>query len=118
MDGTIIENSDFLTIDKEYVVLSLSIRKKAKTIYLISDDGEPGYFDLRQFEIISNYLPSNWIVEYREDFDVLELLPESWVKDETFWDKFIDEKSQNAIELFEKEKKLIYEEEFKFQRQK
>ncbi|HRA42148.1 MAG TPA: hypothetical protein PLV31_00475, partial [Gammaproteobacteria bacterium] len=75
----------------------------------------PGYFDIRQFDIVSNYVPSNWVVEYNESFDNISFYPRSWIEAENFWDRFIDDDDPEMIALFEKEKELIYREEAEYE---
>ncbi|HXH55217.1 MAG TPA: hypothetical protein VNK03_05700 [Gammaproteobacteria bacterium] len=102
-----------LTKGKEYIVLGISFSEHTRRIYMHDDDeGQfPGYLDIRQFDVTSNHIPSNWIVEYSENFDVLSFYPKSWVEAENFWDRFIDDDDPEMIALFEKEKELIYREE-------
>ncbi len=101
-----------ITKEKEYIVLGISFSKRDRDIYIHYDEDQlPGYFDIRQFDIVSNYVPSNWIVRYRENFDNISFYPKSWVEAENFWDRFIDDNDPEMIALFEKEKKLIYREE-------
>ncbi|HEV2523810.1 MAG TPA: hypothetical protein VGU44_01590 [Gammaproteobacteria bacterium] len=106
-----------LTKGKEYIVLGISFSEHNRRIYMQDDDEDelPGYFDIRQFDIISNYIPSNWIVEYSENFDTLGFYPKSWVEAKNFWDRFIDDDDPEMIALFEKEKALIYREEAEYE---
>lgn len=102
-----------LTKGKEYIVLGISFSGHDRRIYMLDDDEDqlPGYLDIRQFDIVSNYVPSSWVVTYSENFDVLDFYPKSWVEAENFWDRFIDDNDPEMIALFEKEKELIYREE-------
>ncbi|HXH55480.1 MAG TPA: hypothetical protein VNK03_07055 [Gammaproteobacteria bacterium] len=107
-----------LTKGKEYIALGIRFSEHDRQIYMLDDDDEdelPGYFDIRQFDIVSNYVPSNWVVEYNENFDVLDFYPKSWVEAENFWDRFIDDNDPEMIALFEKEKELIYHEEAEYE---
>lgn len=113
MDGREINSSSFLTLGKEYVVLALmiNINKNKRIVYIESDDNKPGFFDLRQFEIISNYIPSSWEVEYVPEIDKLYLMPRSWLKYNCFWDKFVDDEDPEAVKLYSLERDVIYKEE-------
>ena len=112
-DGMELESSGFLTIGREYIVLAIDINKRNVCKVYIEDDSKelPGYFDIRQFDVVSNYIPSRWVIEYREEFNSLAFYPKSWVEHEDFWDRFIDDHDPEMIALFEKERDLIYEEE-------
>ncbi|MBP9763791.1 MAG: hypothetical protein KBD03_00555 [Gammaproteobacteria bacterium] len=105
-----------LTKEKEYIVLGISFSEHNRRIYMHDDDEDelPGYFDIRQFDIVSNYVPSNWVVEYNENFDNISFYPRSWIEAENFWDRFIDDDDPEMIALFEKEKELIYREEAEY----
>ena len=106
-----------LTKGKEYIVLGISFSAHDRDIYMHYDDEDrlPGYFDIRQFDIVSNYVPSNWVVEYNESFDNISFYPRSWIEAENFWDRFIDDDDPEMIVLFEKEKELIYREEAEYE---
>ncbi|HXH55198.1 MAG TPA: hypothetical protein VNK03_05595 [Gammaproteobacteria bacterium] len=102
-----------LTKGKEYIVLGISFSERDRDVYMHDNDEDqlPVYYNIRQFDITSNYIPSNWIVEYNENFDVLSFYPRLWAEAENFWDRFIDDNDPEIIALFEKEKELIYREE-------
>lgn len=117
-----LEEKQGLTKGKEYIVLGISFNKHDRYIYMNDDDEDqlPGYFDIRQFDIVSDYIPSNWVIEYDEKFDSLGFYPKSWINEQNlstesgFWEKFVDG-DHDMIALFEKEKELIYREEAEYE---
>lgn len=111
-DKVELNSSAFLTKGKEYIILGINFNQHDRDVYIEDDSGAlPGYFDIRQFEIVSNYIPSNWVMEYLENFDTLSFYPKSWIETENFWDRFIDDNDPEMIALYEKERDLIYQEE-------
>jgi hypothetical protein len=110
-DGQELDSCTYMTVGKQYIVLGVSFTKNNRRVYLEDDTGGPGYCDIRQFEIISNFIPSNWSVEYEKDFDALSLYPKSWIDDKSFFEKFVNEEDPDATKLYYKERDLIYEEE-------
>jgi hypothetical protein len=111
-----LDSSMSLMKGKEYIVLGISFSEHDRYVYMHGDDENqlPGYCDIRQFDIVSNYVPSNWVVEYNENFDNISFYPRSWIEAENFWDRFIDDDDPEMIALFEKEKELIYREEAEY----
>ncbi|MFO1257940.1 MAG: hypothetical protein U1E78_05975 [Gammaproteobacteria bacterium] len=106
------DKSPWLTVGSEYFVfaLRLSIRHKGDLQYLIEtdQDGELGFFSSSQFKIVSGYLPSTWKANYDVD-GCFVLMPPSWFS-EAFLEG-MDEGTDEAMALFEKEKLLMLKEE-------
>lgn len=105
------EKSPFLTKNKEYVVL-LVCKDAHNTEYYIqySEDPLGGYFDSRQFIVISNYVPDNWIIKVDNEFDYLKLLPKKWDETPAFFERLHDDDPE-AIALFISERDEIYKQE-------
>lgn len=110
-DGMELDSCTYMTIGKEYIVLGISLEKNARNVYLECDSGQPGYLDIRQFDIVSNYIPSNWVVNYRLNFDALSFYPKSWTENANFFEKFINENDPDAVKLYRRERDIIYKEE-------
>jgi hypothetical protein len=111
--GKEVPNSPWLTKGKEYIVLGLFINKKETKLYLESDDGQAAYFDIQGFEILSNYIPSNWNLFYQNT--TISLYPKKWkaVGEKGvrgFWEGYTDGELE-MVELYEQERDLIYGEE-------
>ncbi len=108
------ETSPFLTKGKEYVVLMIS-RDENNIFYYIqedsSEDSVGGYFDARQFIVTSNYIPNNWIINVKIEFNYVGLLPKKWYEHRGFFDKLHDDDDPAAIELFFSECNEIYRQE-------
>lgn len=105
------QESRSLTIGKDYVVLEISCSPKGEIyIRIISDDEyTPALFDITQFDVISNKLPSNWVVVQNEYGEIL-FRPESWSRF-GFWEDFFDRELPEVIEAFRKEVEIMYHEE-------
>ena len=110
-------DSPWLTIGKEYIVLALFYTEGVGlNIYAISDQyNEPCFFDLTGFEVISQFQPSSWVTVFKKDehYTSMESLPESW-NYESFFDD-VEEQEPKAIALLKEELKKIYQEEKNFE---
>ncbi len=95
--------SSWLSIGNVYNVLSVYMDdRRILLLRLIGDDCiTPALHDIRNFEIVSPVLPSNWILRYAAN-GTFELAPESWMRT-GFWEKYFD-CEQDAVAAFEKEK--------------
>ncbi len=106
--------SAWLTIGKEYVVLSIQCSSNSvgkKNYYFIMDDtGTWGSLqNAKQFEVVSHNIPRSWKVYSKAELDFLEFTPTSWSK-EGFWEHYYDAEPE-ALAIFTKEVEAMYEEE-------
>jgi hypothetical protein len=99
----------WITIGKEYTVLSLDVHPVRGIYYrLIADDGgTAGLESAAQFLATSMKLPSNWQAKVDGDGH-LELAPLSWLRP-GFWEKYLDREPE-AVAEFEIQQELIYAE--------
>lgn len=106
------KDSPWLTIGKEYTVLSIAVTPRGGiSIYFQSDDrNEPIFSTLLGFEVTSNYLPSNWSVKFNKHNEYY-MMPASWMYDSFLED--LEDQEEKAMQLFEAEARVIYEEENK-----
>ena len=56
--------TDYLTVGKEYIVLVVYFEKNTLSFQIEDDRGSLTIFEANQFEIISNYIPTNWEVNF------------------------------------------------------
>lgn len=104
------ETSPWLTIGKEYIVLMIEIHP-TKNFYLIVDDSSnqaPGLHDVKQFTVVSHYIPSNWVIN-PGDLEIVTIGPKVW-QEPTFWENCYDG-DPKALEIYKREARIIYEEE-------
>lgn len=104
------QNSPWLTVGKEYVVLAIEIYTN-RTYFLMVDDSDnkaPGLHDAKQFEVVTHYVPSNWIIN-PGDLEITTLGPKDW-QDPTFWEGCYDG-DPAALEIYKREARIIMEEE-------
>ena len=100
-----------LTKGKEYVVLGISFSYKTRYVCLETNDELPAFLDIRAFEVVSNYVPSRWRVQYAEESDQLRFFPQSWLESQTFWQALLQQQASELFSLYRKERDLIFEEE-------
>lgn len=107
------EQSSWLKRDNEYVVLAFSVSSKfGVEIYIQTEHhNEPAAFSLEGFEILSQTMPSNWIMNSKTlgDETIVTYIPKSWDYKE-FFEEIADE-MPIALGLFHKEAETIYAEE-------
>jgi hypothetical protein len=107
------QTSKILTIGKEYIVLEIYVFPKRdgeeKILYRLNVDktGTPGLFEFSQFELISEKLPSNWVIA--KDNNTLIFAPKSW-QEKKFWDDFFNG-DKKALEIYHREADIIASEE-------
>lgn len=102
--------SSWLTIEKEYIVLSIEVYP-TKNLYLLIDDSSnqsPGLHDAKQFEIVSHFIPSNWEIN-PGDLEIMTIGPRSW-QESSFWENCYNSDS-SALEIYKHEARVIHEEE-------
>lgn len=104
--------SSWLTLDKEYIVLSIEVYP-TKNLYLIVDDSSnqsPGLHDAKQFEILSHHIPSNWEIN-PGDLEIVTIGPKVW-QEPTFWENCY-EGDAKALDIYKREARIILGEENK-----
>jgi len=76
------EKTDDLTVNKEYIVLSVSLIMNSLIYYRIETDiGDLVLFEADQFDVTSSYIPSSWEIKVELNSDesyYLNLAPEKW----------------------------------------
>ena len=102
--GAVRETSPWLTIGKEYHVLSLIYATGKWLVRLWTDDGTVGLFPLQQFEITSPKVSALWIATWNRS-GVFELTTRSLAQ-EGFWDRYYDNE-MDAIQIVDGEMKKI-----------
>lgn len=108
--GESVDDSSWLTTGKEYRVLSIHMQHGLPLKFQIIGDDEitPAYHVADQFEIVSNFIPSTWVVDFEPE-SYFKLSPKEWCKP-GFWEDYFDGISE-AVTLFHSEnEKLIQEE--------
>jgi hypothetical protein len=106
-----VDYSMVITKGKEYVALGISFSNKSRHVCLETNDGLPTLLDIRQFEVISNYVPSRWTVRYTRERDHLSFFPQTWVESESFWDRLLKRQEFGVFKLYRQERDLIFGEE-------
>lgn len=111
-DGIFLEGSDWLTNGKEYIVLGIVVNEGKIELYLEPSEEElAGYFSIEGFEILSNHIPSNWIITFESGFKFISLYPKKWKEEpKGFWEGYTDGDPE-MIKLYQQERDLIYSEE-------
>lgn len=86
----LIDEDPWLTMGKEYIVLSVFIATGEPVEYrLISDESKtPALFAANQFDVIDGSLPFNWIANTVPG-SYLELAPSLWTR-KGFWEDYFD----------------------------
>lgn len=107
------ENSPWLKVGNEYVVLAIVlVEKSGFQIYIQTEHyDEPHFSSLIGFEFINQKFPSSWVTIFSESYGrkVMTVLPASWNYDSFFED--MENQDPKAIELFNKEVEQMYREE-------
>lgn len=100
------ESNSWLSIGKTYHVMCLSIEPgQVCKLRLIGDDNRtPALHDIRQFELISSFIPPSWVVNFLLN-GYVEFGPAIW-NEKGFWEQYFDDDSK-AIQIFEEERKKI-----------
>lgn len=108
--GDILENSSWLSIGREYHVLSVNMDDGSPLKFqLIGDDGQsPAYHDANQFEVVCNEIPEDWIIDFVSK-SYLRLFPKAW-SEPGFWEAYFDGEPE-AVNLFNKVKDNILKKE-------
>src|SRR5579863_7951862 len=103
-------SSSWLTLGKEYIVLAVEVYSTKNYFLLIDDSGNkaPGLHDAKQFEVISNYVPTNWEIN-AGDLGIMTIGPKSW-QGLSFWEKCYDG-DEMSLEVYKLEARIIMDEE-------
>lgn len=81
-------------------------------IYIATEQhNEPSFVELDGFEIVSQKIPSSWIMTTQQfgDQTLVFMLPKSWTYDKFFEE--IEDQTPEAVTLFNKEVAQMYREE-------
>jgi hypothetical protein len=93
-----------------YTVLAIHSNKQGIEYRIMAGDPPiPALHSARLFKVVSNHLPSSWVVNIDDDERFMEIAPEPWIAS-GFWEKFFDNDS-DAINAFERESYKITAEE-------
>jgi len=88
--GCQIEQSSWLTIGNIYRVLEIYVVKDARVKFrVVSDDNAtPAYFLWSEFEIVTQSIPSCWVVRFQASSHMI-LGPSEWMAPD-FWEHYFD----------------------------
>jgi len=100
--------SYWLRLDGVYEVLSLCMDLAGGVfVQLIGEkDPNPGFYPLKQFEVVDGFMSRNWVVHMRSDGG-LHIGPAPWMVP-GFWERYF-EGDADAKETFERERLRISE---------
>lgn len=83
------DSNGWLTIGKEYVVVSVYGRGDRIDYRIVGDDGfTPALQPASQFEIVDGVIPKNWVFRQYSDSEWV-IMPAIWAKD-GFWTSYFD----------------------------
>jgi hypothetical protein len=104
--GEEIQSSPWLTIRRDYIVLSVDVDQNKEVLFrLISDNSpSPVLFNSRQFEVVDGRLPSNWVA-WNDETGAFGLRPKEWLRP-GFWEDYFNN-NLDAVHDFEKERTVI-----------
>ncbi len=100
----------WLSLQKDYIVLSVVIHEN-RSLYLLNSDnsnGSPSLHNANQFQIISHKIPKNWMI-HPGHLEICNLGPKEWWEDD-FWEACYDN-DPKGLEIYRREAKIIYESE-------
>jgi hypothetical protein len=101
--------NSWLTIEKDYIVLAVVVRKDSTSFLIVSDsNGKPVLQNASQFEVLTKKIPSNWQIT-AGDLELLVLEPKSW-GEPGFWQDCY-EHDPKAMEMYKREASVIFAEE-------
>jgi hypothetical protein len=105
VDGSEQTESAWLTLDREYVVLSvLAAPGRDVKLQILNDEHSAGLFVSEMFLTTDASMPSNWIAKVSEG-GLLELAPERWHKP-GFWESYYD-RDPEAVKIFDEDTSVI-----------
>jgi len=131
-----LKQTDWLTVGKEYVVLTVYKSRNEISYHIESDyNDEPVIVDAEQFQVLTNYIPSNWeikVKDYENGTYYLKLAPRAWNEaDFDFWEDitnisgpfdkyryspYMPNHVPREVTLFLQERDIIYREEEEYQK--
>jgi len=90
VDGMELESSPWVTLHREYPVVSLLAEPGGRVqLQILTDDGRSlGWFDSTNFMTVDGSIPSNWTTRVGEG-GTLELAPAVWLAP-GFWEAYYD----------------------------
>ena len=104
------ERSDCLIRGKAYTVFAIRYSPYSKTVQILLQSenyGDPIFFDIDHFEVISNKLSSYWIFGKDEDGFIC-FMPQEWFKDG--FGEGIDSGDESSMSLYRKYRDLMVQE--------
>jgi hypothetical protein len=106
VDGKPMTDSAWLSIDREYPVLSVAATPDGSVqLQVLTDDGRTlGWFESAMFITTDVAIPANWVVRVGER-GIVELAPARWLEP-GFWESFYD-LDPGARRVFEEELSAI-----------
>ncbi|GAA0648952.1 hypothetical protein GCM10010174_85530 [Kutzneria viridogrisea] len=106
VDGVALEDSPWIRIGAEYVVISLMMDSNRRAMLQVVDEArpDPGWFDAEMFETTSTRIPPNWSARVRGT-GVIEFAPARWL-DDGFWERFYDDE-RVAVAVFREDLEVI-----------
>lgn len=107
--GSAEKKNSWLTIGRIYHVLSVEKDVCHSVQYRLTGDANdiPALHDAGQFEVVSNKIPSNWVVNVEQGGSV-EFAPLKWIS-WGYWEKYFDGEVE-AIQVYKEESRRILEE--------
>ena len=114
-DAGVRPSSSFLTVGRDYVVLSITVPATRPVQYrLLTDQGDPSLFDASLFDLASDEVPSNWRVKVGGGGSAgrLEIGPKPWME-RGFWEDYTGDDVTAALAaqaIFERESEIILHE--------
>jgi hypothetical protein len=105
-EGDTPSRSPWLTVGKEYTVLSVYFDVHGRWLLLLMGDNEPGLglFPFCHFSVVDSSLPSNWVALWHTD-GTFELTPVPWAKS-GYWERYFDGDPE-SVSLFDEERRKI-----------
>jgi hypothetical protein len=126
-----------LTVGKEYIVLTVYMQDKKAYFQFEGDDGDLIMFHASQFDVVSNYVPSNWEITCERCDDetyYMSLAPKKWNEAKYpsgngFYEEIVEVEGPlenwrsdpelfppEVVKLYLQETEVIYREEKEYQR--
>lgn len=92
-----------IRIRRDYSVDARGLNQQFR---VYSGDRNPGLYDARQFEVVSETIPSNWIVRLTDNQILVG--PRTWLE-RGFWEDYFNDKEE-AVSEFNRHLKIILNE--------
>lgn len=109
VDGSAITDSSWLSLHREYAVLSMAATPSGQVqLQVVTDDRQSlGWFDSQGFVTTDGTIPSNWTAKISES-GTLEIAPATWHA-EGFWEAYYDGDSETRRVYAEELKTVLGE---------